>query len=32
LSAGRMTGQLPVREATQESLMALMTKERESVA
>jgi putative multiple sugar transport system ATP-binding protein len=32
LSAGRMTGQLPVGEATQESLMALMTKERESVA
>ena len=32
LSAGRITGQLPVREATQESLMALMTKERESVA
>jgi putative multiple sugar transport system ATP-binding protein len=31
LSAGRITGQLPVREATQESLMALMTKERESV-
>ncbi|MCW2637413.1 MAG: transporter related protein [Blastococcus sp.] len=31
LSAGRMTGQLPIREATQESLMALMTKERESV-
>ncbi|MFL6097359.1 MAG: multiple monosaccharide ABC transporter ATP-binding protein [Blastococcus sp.] len=32
MSAGRITGQLPVREATQESLMALMTKERESVA
>jgi putative multiple sugar transport system ATP-binding protein len=32
LSAGRMTGQQPVGEATQESLMALMTKERESVA
>jgi putative multiple sugar transport system ATP-binding protein len=31
LSAGRITGQLPVREATQESLMELMTKERESV-
>jgi putative multiple sugar transport system ATP-binding protein len=31
LSAGRMTGQLPIREATQESLMELMTKERESV-
>jgi putative multiple sugar transport system ATP-binding protein len=32
LSAGRITGQLPVSEATQESLMELMTKERESVA
>jgi putative multiple sugar transport system ATP-binding protein len=32
LSAGRMTGQLPIREATQEKLMELMTKERESVA
>jgi putative multiple sugar transport system ATP-binding protein len=32
LSAGRMTGQLPVREATQERLMELMTKEKESVA
>jgi putative multiple sugar transport system ATP-binding protein len=31
LSAGRITGQLPVREATQERLMELMTKERESV-
>ena len=31
LSAGRITGEVPVREATQESLMALMTKERESV-
>ena len=30
LSAGRITGELPVREATQESLMELMTKERES--
>ncbi|GIF78380.1 multiple monosaccharide ABC transporter ATP-binding protein [Asanoa siamensis] len=29
LSAGRITGELPVREATQESLMALMTKEKE---
>ena len=29
LSAGRITGELPVREATQESLMELMTKERE---
>jgi putative multiple sugar transport system ATP-binding protein len=32
LSAGRITGQVPIREATQENLMALMTKERESVA
>jgi putative multiple sugar transport system ATP-binding protein len=32
LSAGRLTGQMPVGDATQESLMALMTKERESVA
>ncbi|MGY1844640.1 multiple monosaccharide ABC transporter ATP-binding protein [Modestobacter sp. SYSU DS0875] len=32
LSAGRITGELPVREATQESLMALMTKERELAA
>jgi putative multiple sugar transport system ATP-binding protein len=32
LSAGRLTGQMPVSDATQESLMALMTKERESVA
>jgi putative multiple sugar transport system ATP-binding protein len=32
LSAGRITGQQPVREATQESLMALMTKERELAA
>jgi putative multiple sugar transport system ATP-binding protein len=31
LSAGRMTGELPVGEATQERLMELMTKERESV-
>ncbi|MCW2700794.1 MAG: transporter related protein [Blastococcus sp.] len=31
LSAGRMTGQLPIHEATQERLMELMTKERESV-
>jgi putative multiple sugar transport system ATP-binding protein len=29
LSAGRITGVLPVREASQESLMTLMTKERE---
>ncbi|GAA4702978.1 multiple monosaccharide ABC transporter ATP-binding protein [Phytohabitans rumicis] len=29
LSAGRITGELPVAEATQESLMALMTKEKE---
>ncbi|MDG4825885.1 sugar ABC transporter ATP-binding protein [Asanoa sp. WMMD1127] len=29
LSAGRITGELPVHEATQESLMALMTKEKE---
>ncbi|SNS68331.1 putative multiple sugar transport system ATP-binding protein [Asanoa hainanensis] len=29
LSAGRITGELPVREATQENLMALMTKEKE---
>jgi putative multiple sugar transport system ATP-binding protein len=32
LSAGRITGELPVEKATQESLMALMTKERELVA
>ncbi|OMQ16253.1 ABC transporter ATP-binding protein [Modestobacter sp. VKM Ac-2676] len=32
LSAGRITGEVPVREATQESLMALMTKERELAA
>jgi putative multiple sugar transport system ATP-binding protein len=32
LSAGRLTGQMPVSDATHESLMALMTKERESVA
>jgi putative multiple sugar transport system ATP-binding protein len=32
LSAGRITGQLPVSEATQESLMELMTKERELAA
>jgi putative multiple sugar transport system ATP-binding protein len=31
LSAGRMTGQLPVGQATQENLMELMTKERELV-
>jgi putative multiple sugar transport system ATP-binding protein len=31
LSAGRITGQMPVREATQEGLMTLMTKERELV-
>jgi putative multiple sugar transport system ATP-binding protein len=29
LSAGRITGEVPVREATQEGLMALMTTERE---
>jgi putative multiple sugar transport system ATP-binding protein len=29
LSAGRITGELPVAEATQENLMALMTKEKE---
>ncbi len=32
LSAGRITGEVPVSEATQESLMALMTMERESAA
>src|SRR4051795_6773433 len=32
LSAGRITGEMPVTDATQESLMALMTKERELVA
>jgi putative multiple sugar transport system ATP-binding protein len=32
LSAGRITGELPVHEATQESLMVLMTKERELAA
>ncbi|SDY71129.1 monosaccharide ABC transporter ATP-binding protein, CUT2 family [Modestobacter sp. DSM 44400] len=32
LSAGRITGELPVREATQESLMVLMTKEKELAA
>jgi len=32
LSAGRITGEVPVPEATQENLMALMTKERELVA
>jgi putative multiple sugar transport system ATP-binding protein len=32
LSAGRITGELPVTEATQENLMALMTKERELAA
>jgi putative multiple sugar transport system ATP-binding protein len=31
LSAGRITGQIPVSEATQENLMALMTKEKEPV-
>lgn len=31
LSAGRITGQLPVADASQESLMALMTKDRELV-
>jgi putative multiple sugar transport system ATP-binding protein len=31
LSAGRITGEMPVGEATQENLMALMTKERELV-
>ncbi|RZU33991.1 multiple monosaccharide ABC transporter ATP-binding protein [Blastococcus saxobsidens] len=31
LSAGRITGQLPVREATQERLMTLMTQEKELV-
>jgi putative multiple sugar transport system ATP-binding protein len=31
LSAGRMTGELPVGQATQENLMELMTKERELV-
>ena len=31
LSAGRITGQLPREQATQESLMQLMTKEREQV-
>jgi putative multiple sugar transport system ATP-binding protein len=32
LSAGRITGELPVEKATQENLMALMTKEKELVA
>jgi putative multiple sugar transport system ATP-binding protein len=32
LSAGRITGEVPVTEATQENLMALMTKERELAA
>jgi putative multiple sugar transport system ATP-binding protein len=32
LSAGRITGELPVHEATQERLMVLMTKERELAA
>jgi putative multiple sugar transport system ATP-binding protein len=32
LSAGRITGEVAVPEATQESLMALMTKERETAA
>jgi putative multiple sugar transport system ATP-binding protein len=31
LSAGRLTGELPVSQATQENLMALMTKEKEPV-
>jgi putative multiple sugar transport system ATP-binding protein len=31
LSAGRITGQVPVSEATQENLMVLMTKEKEPV-
>jgi len=31
LSTGRITGQLPVREATQEGLMSLMTQEKELV-
>ena len=31
LSAGRITGQMPVNQATQESLMELMTKEKEPV-
>jgi putative multiple sugar transport system ATP-binding protein len=31
LSAGRITGEIPVAQATQENLMELMTKERESV-
>jgi putative multiple sugar transport system ATP-binding protein len=31
LSAGRITGQMPVADASQESLMALMTKDRELV-
>jgi putative multiple sugar transport system ATP-binding protein len=32
LSAGRITGEMPVADATQENLMALMTKERELAA
>src|SRR3954452_1239261 len=32
LSAGRITGEVPVEKATQENLMALMTKEKELVA
>jgi putative multiple sugar transport system ATP-binding protein len=32
LSAGRITGEMPVAEATQENLMALMTKEKEVAA
>ena len=32
LSAGRITGELPVGKATQENLMELMTKEKELVA
>jgi putative multiple sugar transport system ATP-binding protein len=32
LSAGRITGEMPVGEATQENLMALMTREREAAA
>ena len=31
LAAGRLTGELPVGEATQENLMALMTRDREAV-
>ena len=32
LSAGRITGELPVGKATQENLMELMTKEKELAA